>query len=115
MGTHWVARVGTARVDFASKVNTRRAVCFVLTASGHLLTCHDDGLIEEAAAFDAMPLLQIRQIHAGTKAAVTLYRLITQASFPKLVIDFHQRIVVVFAVRSDACRTSGARSNSISM
>lgn len=78
MGTHWVARVGTARVDFASKLITRRTVCFVLTASGHLLTCHDDGLIEEAAAFDAMPLLQIRQIHAGTKAAVTLHDLTLQ-------------------------------------
>ena len=78
MGTRWVARVGTARVDFASKLNTRRTVCFVFTASGHLLTCHDDGLIEEAAAFDAMPLLQIRQIHAGTKAAVTLHDLTLQ-------------------------------------
>ena len=48
------------------------------TASGHLLTCHDYGLIEEAAAFDAMPLLQIRQIHAGTKAAVTLHELTLQ-------------------------------------
>ncbi|WP_197054680.1 hypothetical protein [Paracoccus sp. PAMC 22219] len=79
MGAQWVVRAGAARMDLVSHRDHRQTVCFVLTAGGHLIMRHDDGLIEDAAAFDPVDILQLRQIRVGDRGAMTLHALRLQA------------------------------------